>query len=118
MTTLGSLARTLRSKNAGAFLLTLDVLFRDQAGYDRAAQSPALTADCIAALYGVAPALVRIERYPQAMAIKVTLPRAVPSGDVADTDVYGAQQHVPLMLLPIPPRPQTGRDRAGLEHAT
>jgi hypothetical protein len=101
VTLLGSLAKTLRSKNAGAFALTLDVLFRDQAGYVRASQSPNLTADQIALRYGVAADQVRLEFYPQALALKVTMPRSVPSGDPADSDVYGAQQHVPLMLLDL-----------------
>lgn len=101
MTTLGSLASTLRSKNAGAFALTLDVLFRDQAGYACAAQSPNLTAECIGRRYGMAADQVRLEFYPQALALKVTMPRLIPSGDPADSDVYGAQQHVPLMLLEL-----------------
>jgi hypothetical protein len=101
MTTLGSLARTLRSKNAGAFAVTLDVLFRDQAGYDRAVQSPALSPPRIGGLYGVPAEQVMVELYPQVMAVKVTLPRRIPSGDPGDTDVYGAQQHVPLMLLDL-----------------
>jgi len=101
MTTLGSLARTLRSKNAGAFAVTLDVLFRDRAGYELAVQSPALSPARVAALYGVQPESVLVEYYPQVFAIKVTLPRRIPSGDPGDSDVYGAQQHVPLMQIDI-----------------
>jgi hypothetical protein len=101
MTTLGSLARTLRSKNAGAFTLTLDVLFRNEAGYALAAQSPNLTAEEIARRYGMAANQVRLEFYPQAQALKVTMPRRIPSGDPADSDVYGAQQDVPLVLLEL-----------------
>jgi hypothetical protein len=101
MATLGSLAQTLRSKNAGAFQLTFDIIMKTAADYQRVVQSPLLTADRIAALYGVAPADVAIIPYPQVHAVKVTIPRAVPSGDIGDTDVYGAQQHVPLMLLDL-----------------
>lgn len=105
MMTLGSLARTLRSKNAGAFAVTFDVLLKDRAAYDRVVQSPALTAPRIAKLYGVPEQQVVIEHYPQVHAVKVTLPRAVPSGDPADSDVYGAQQHVPLMLIDLDAEP-------------
>lgn len=101
MATLGSYAQTLRSKNAGAFVLTMDVIFRSEADYQRIVQSPLLTPERIAALYGVTPADVQVIPYPQVHAVKVTLPRAIPSGDVGDSDVYGAQQHVPLMLLEV-----------------
>ena len=35
-------------------------------------------------------------------AFKATLPRLVPAGDIGDTDVYGAQQHAPLLEVDIP----------------
>ena len=34
--------------------------------------------------------------------IKITYLRDVPSGTVGDRDVYGAQQHAPLMDIDIP----------------
>ena len=40
--------------------------------------------------------------YPAGNAFKATIPRLVPSGDVGDTDVYGAQQHAPLLDVEIP----------------
>src|SRR6516162_6832560 len=46
---LEDIASVIRSKNAGPRALTLDVMFADDAGYARAAQSPALTAPRIAA---------------------------------------------------------------------
>lgn len=101
MATLGSYAQTLRSKNAGAFLLTIDVIMKSEAAYQRVVQSPALAPQRIAALYGVAAEDVQIIPYPQVHAVKVTLPRTTPSGDIGDSDVYGAQQHVPLMLIDL-----------------
>ena len=41
-------------------------------------------------------------RTPPAIAFKATIPRLVPSGDFGDTDVYGAQQHAPLLDVDIP----------------
>jgi hypothetical protein len=35
-------------------------------------------------------------------ALKATLVRSVSSGSVGDTDVYGAQQHAPLLGLELP----------------
>ena len=35
--------------------------------------------------------------FDPASAIKVTFRRRIPSGAVGDTDIYGAQQHAPLL---------------------
>jgi hypothetical protein len=40
--------------------------------------------------------------YDAANAIKVTIPRAVISGDIEDTDVFGGQQYGPLVDLEVP----------------
>jgi hypothetical protein len=37
-----------------------------------------------------------------ALALKAALPRLMPAGDIGDTDVYGAQQHCPLLDVDIP----------------
>ncbi|MCP5156094.1 MAG: DUF4387 domain-containing protein [Ectothiorhodospiraceae bacterium] len=99
---LGDLARVVRSKNAGALLFTLDVMFADEATYLRVRDSGALDASRIATLYGVSDNAVDVIPYDVAWAIKVTIPRPVPSGDPADSDVYGAQQHAPLLDIEIP----------------
>lgn len=95
------LAKVVRSKNAGPLTLTLDVMFEDRAGYDTFVQSPALEPARIAALYGVQPADVRIMPYPVALAVKISMPRHMPAGGPGDRDVYGAQQHAPLLGLEL-----------------
>jgi len=102
VTRLADLAKVVRSKNAGALLLTLDVMFEDEATYRRVRDGGALDAARIAALYGVSHNAVSVIPYDVAFAIKITLPRAHPSGDPEDNDVYGAQQHAPLLDLDIP----------------
>ena len=102
MTRLADLASVLRSKNAGALLITLDVMFEDEATYRRVRDSAALDARRIAALYGVSHNEVSVIPYDVAFAIKITVPRAAPSGDPLDNDVYGAQQHAPLLDLDVP----------------
>ncbi len=102
MTRLADLARVVRSKNAGALYVTLDVMFDDEATYRRVRDSAALEPRRIAALYGVSDNAVRVIPYDVAFAIKVTIPRPVPSGDPTDGDVYGAQQHAPLLQIAIP----------------
>jgi hypothetical protein len=94
---LTDLVHVIRSKNAGPTLLTIDLFFRDRSGYERAIQSPQLSMDSVAHLYGCA--LARMSRYDLAdlYAIKFTLPRKVCAGSPGDGDVYGAQQHGPLL---------------------
>ena len=95
------LAQVIRSKNAGPRRLTLDVMFASDADYQRAVQSPALSAARIAALYRLAPDDVAVMRYPLGRAIKITLARQIMAGDPGDRDVYGAQQHAPLLEIEI-----------------
>lgn len=96
---LRDLAKVVRSKNAGPSLLTLDLFLHDAAGYERAAGSAALTPAAVAALYGVPSGTVQRFLLPQLRAIKFTLPRAVCAGSPGDGDLYGAQQHAPLLEL-------------------
>jgi hypothetical protein len=98
---LADVAQVIRSKNAGPRRLTLDVMFASDADYQRAAQSPALSRDAVAALYNVPSDTVAVIRYPAGRAIKLVLARAVMAGDPGDCDVYGAQQHAPLLNLEL-----------------
>ena len=101
-TRLIDLAQVIRSKNAGPFTLTLDVMFDDPIVYERVARSGVLEPELIGRLYAVPPAQVVIIPFPQAKALKITMPRGVASGDVSDTDVYATQQHVPLFDIEVP----------------
>ncbi len=89
-------AMVCRSKNAGPFQVTVDLMFADAEGYRRVLEAPSFTAERIAALYQVAPEQVAIKRFDRILTVKVVLPRAAASGSLADTDVYGSQQHFPL----------------------
>lgn len=91
------IAKVIRSKNAGPTTLTLDLLFNDAAGFEAACNSQALTAEAIAKLYGQPVEKVQVLPYPPALAIKIVLPRRIVSGDPGDSDVYGAQQHGPML---------------------
>ncbi len=97
------LAKVLRSKNSGPFEVTLDILFDDPASYHRVLQSGRVTRESVAALYHMpVERIVQFVRYDAALGIKITYLRDVPSGTVGDRDVYGAQQHAPLMDIDIP----------------
>jgi len=95
-------AGVIRSKNAGPFTLTIDLVFNDQARFDEVLASPALNTGRIAALYGVDESAVRICPFDRIRTIKVSLPRpGSSSGAPGDRDVYGCQQHFPLADIEI-----------------
>jgi hypothetical protein len=96
-TPLAALAQVVRSKNAGPTQLTIDVFFRDADAYARAAKSPALSAVAVAVLYDVPAGQMQRHAMPDILALKFTLPRRICAGDPGDGDVYGAQQHAPLL---------------------
>lgn len=99
---LHELAKVLRSKNSGPFAITLDVLFDDPAIYQAVKRSGVLTAQRIAPLYGIGvDSIEHLVFYDQALGVKITFSRPVSSGSALDTDVYGAQQHAPLMFLMV-----------------
>ncbi len=102
MASLSELTSVLRSKNAGALLCTLDLMFADQVTYERVRDCGAINSERIASLYKVSQNQVSIIPYDVAYAIKITVPRLVPSGNFGDTDIYGAQQHGPLLDIEIP----------------
>jgi hypothetical protein len=93
--------KLIRSKNAGPFELTFDIMFKDRQGYDRVLKSRVLSPEAIARVYGVRPDEVRFFEIDQILTIKFSIPRKVFSGDVTDTDVYGGQFHGPLVRLPV-----------------
>jgi hypothetical protein len=100
---LDQLAKVIRSKNAGPFELTFDVMFDDAAAYERVKKSGVINARRIAEAYRVRADDVLVCRpYDPAVAFKITIRRPVGSGDIEDRDVYGCQQHVPLTRLEIP----------------
>lgn len=102
MSSLASLARLIRSKNAGPFVLTFDVMFEDEARYRRVRDSGALSREKVAALYGLPPEQVQFFFCDHALAIKASIPRPVTQGDVGDSDGHGGQQYAPLMTIEIP----------------
>ena len=99
---LDALARVVRSKNAGPFGLTIDLLFATDAQLARAARAESLSAAAVAALYGVPVSDVVVIEHPASRALKIALRRPTPAGSLDDRDLYGAQQHVPLLSAEIP----------------
>lgn len=95
------MAKVIRSKNAGALLITMDIMFDKREFYEQVRDSNALTPKSLAPLYNASNNEVTVTPFDVAWAIKITLPRAIISGSLGDTDIYGAQQHTPLMDVDI-----------------
>ncbi len=96
------IASICRSKNASPFLVTLDVVFPNRETFERVRDSGVISKELISRLYSVSEADVLLVEFPPANAFKATVPRLYGSGDVEDGDVYGAQQHAPLMDVEVP----------------
>ncbi len=100
MTPLVNVASVIRSKNAGPYELTLDVIFKERSWFDEAVRSDLINRQLIARLYGVREEdVLEIIAFEPANAIKATIKRPLVSGAIGETDVYGAQQHAPLLAL-------------------
>ncbi len=100
---LKDVADIVRSKNAGPYRITFDILFKDAARYQAVRRSGAITPAAVAAAYGIE--LSQISSFfeiDMANAIKVTIKRPRAQGTAGDGDMYGCQHHVPLMTLMIP----------------
>lgn len=100
---LSDLARVIRSKNAGPFELTLDVIFPDRETYDAVKRTGYFTREQMAALYHVPISDVyEVVYFDPANALKITLARQRPQGSIGESDTYGAQQHAPLLGVELP----------------
>ena len=102
MRVLADIASLIRSKNAGPFVLTFDVMFQSDEDYETVRRSGALSIDTFAKLYRVNPETVRFCECANARACKFSIPRPCVQGDPGDADMHGGQQFIPLMSIEIP----------------
>ena len=95
---LRDVASVIRSKNAGPFELTLDVLLKDDESFRLLTEHDVINKSVISELYRIPESdVIAIVYFPNARAIKATIVRPLPSGAMGERDVYGAQQHGPLV---------------------
>ena len=99
---LAEIADIIRSKNAGPFRITMDILFKDRETFLRVQRSGSISPQAIATAYRIpVSAISSFFEVEMANAIKVTLKRPRPQGVVGDGDTYGCQQHAPLLNLMV-----------------
>jgi uncharacterized protein DUF4387 len=101
MATLFDLCSLIRSKNAGPFVLTFDLMFSSQENYERAKRSQPLTKGLLAAIYCQRVDDITLVYHDHALAIKASMPRPIFQGELADGDCYGGQQYVPLLQIEV-----------------
>ncbi|CDN58388.1 Acyl-CoA transferases/carnitine dehydratase domain protein (plasmid) [Neorhizobium galegae bv. officinalis bv. officinalis str. HAMBI 1141] len=100
MTRLIDVASVIRSKNAGPYELTFDIIFQDRFWFEEAKRVNLINSGLICSLYGIEEKdVLDIIAFEPANAIKATIKRPLVSGAIGETDVYGAQQHAPLLSL-------------------
>jgi len=100
--TIRDLSTLVRSKNAGPFCITFDIMFRERGDYEAAKHLAALTAPELAERFRVPAETISVFFFDPSAAVKITMPREHPAGSVWDQDLYGAQQHVPLLDIEVP----------------
>ena len=99
---INELTSIIRSKNSGPYELTLDMMFVSKEVYQKVCMSNAINESVICSLYKItSDKIINIVHFEPANAIKITIVRPMCSGDLGETDVYGAQQHAPLLDLVI-----------------
>lgn len=104
MPRLRDMARVLRSKNAGPFMVTFDLMFRNREDMEKVVKADVLAVDRLSGLLKCPDTDITVHVYPPANAIKITIPRRHPSGSFDDSDVFGCQQHAGLLDLEVPAR--------------
>ncbi len=68
--------------------------------YQQVKSAKVFTAQMFALLYHIPESqIISLVHFDPAKAVKITVVRPIPSGALGETDVYGAQQHAPLMRM-------------------
>lgn len=101
---LKELAPVIRSKNAGPFWYTVDVIFDNPKLYEAVKNSKIITKELIAKRYNNIPVenVSDIIFFDEGRGFKVNIKRPYSSGSPWDYDVLGMQQHAPMLDIEIP----------------
>jgi len=99
---LAEISNLIRSKNAGPFGLTFDIMFPSVENYRLARDSGVLNVETFSRLFNVEVEKIAFYDCENALAMKFSIPRPIAQADIGDSDMHGGQQFVPLMDLEIP----------------
>jgi hypothetical protein len=105
---LGDIAHVLRSKNAGPYEITFDVIFTAEPVFQLVKSSGCLNAAVVAELNDIREdQVIWSGFFDQALAYKATIPRMwrgkpTPNGGFMESDVHGSQKYIGLLNMPLP----------------
>jgi hypothetical protein len=100
---LKELAPVIRSKNAGPYWYTIDIIFDSLEIYTAMKKANVITTEIVANLYHTPIENVSdIIFFDEGRAIKFNIKRPHVSGSLFDTDVLGMQQHAPMLEIDLP----------------
>lgn len=102
MRTLGQVAKLIRSKNAGPFWITFDIMFESDADFHHVCNASIITKSWVAKTWRQDEKDIILKALPQARAIKFSFPRRPIQGDAGEMDQYAGQQYAPLIELTVP----------------
>jgi len=75
-------------------------MFKNSDWFQKVCDAKVINEALVCRLYKIEPGdIINIVEFSPANAIKITIRRPIVSGDPGETDVYGAQQHAPLLDL-------------------
>ncbi|OGK08259.1 MAG: acyl-CoA synthetase [Candidatus Riflebacteria bacterium GWC2_50_8] len=93
-------AKVIRSKNAGPFELTYDIMFKNREFFEQFKNQQIINRKMIAGVLKISESdILSLIWFAPANAVKITIKRPMPSGAPGETDIYGAQQHAPLLAI-------------------
>jgi hypothetical protein len=96
------IAKVIRSKNSSPFELTFDIIFNNKEIFNKVKEEKLIDKKIIANLFKIKEEdIIDIIYFEPALAVKFGMKRIIPSGSPGDTDVYGAQQHGPLLNMEV-----------------
>ncbi|PTM39516.1 DUF4387 domain-containing protein [Bosea sp. 124] len=99
---LKDVADIVRSKNAGPYRITFDILFKDKSRYEAVRATGAINPAAVARAYGIEVSQISsFFEIDMANAIKITIKRPRAQGTAGDGDMYGCQHHVPMMEIDV-----------------
>jgi hypothetical protein len=99
---LSTIAESIKSANAGASMLTFDIVLADEQSFDQVREAELVSPAVVARLYGVPADEVAIHYYRPASTVKVTIPRSSYAEQLDESDFDGVQQYIPLLDLVMP----------------
>lgn len=105
---LSDVSQILRSKNAGPYEITIDILFFTREIYNRIQKSGLLSSENVSEALKIAQEhIIWAGFFEPALAFKVTIPRfrggkMTSAGSFMEDDVHGSQQHTGIAKLRLP----------------